>query len=113
MRSKNNSKKKRLIKTGVLALLLVAIAVPAVNLIRTSNDQEGTVLFVSDELVYLDGMTEPLDYAAAVQKPDESGTQIVALTEKQHKVLEKGDIVTFYTDNDGIARLRTIKRGEA
>ena len=72
MRSKSNSNKTRLIKTGVLVLLLVAIAVPAVNLIRTSNDQEGTVLFLSDELVYLDGLDEPLEYAAAVQKPNES-----------------------------------------
>lgn len=113
MRSKSNSNKTRLIKTGVLVLLLVAIAVPAVNLIRTSNDQEGTVLFLSDELVYLDGLDEPLEYAAAVQKPNESATQIVALTKKQHQSLEKGDIVTFYFDGDGIAHVRTIEKGEA
>lgn len=111
MRS-NNHTKTRWIKIGVLVLLLAAVAVPAMHLVRTANDQEGTVLFLSDELVYLDGMTEPLEYAAAVQRPNESATQIVALTKKQHDSLDKGDIVTFYTDGDGVARVRTIEKGE-
>lgn len=113
MRVKNDEKKIGIIKAGFFVLLLVAVAIPTTNLIRTSGDQEGTVLFISDESVYLDGMTEPVDYAAAIQKPGESVTQIVALTKKQYKSLEKGDTVTFYTDEDGIARLRTIIKGDA
>ena len=113
MKANSNGKKKGFLKAGVLVLLLVAVAVPAAHLVMTSGDQEGMVLFISDETVYLDGMTEPVDYAAAVQKPGESETHIVALTKKQYKSLEKGDTVTFYTDEDGILRLRTIKKGEA
>lgn len=113
MNAKNNRKKSGILKAGILAVILVAVAVPAAHFLRTSGDQEGMVLFISDESVYLDGMTETVDYAAAVQKPGDSATQIVALTKKQHKSLEKGDTVTFYTDEDGIARLRSIKKGEA
>ena len=80
---------------------------------RTARDSEGTVLFISDESVYLDGMTEPVDFAAAVQKPGDSQTQIVTLTKKQHEKLAKGDTVTFYYDKDGIAHVRSIKKGDA
>lgn len=111
MKVKINVRAPKLVKVGILAVILVAVAIPAVNLVRTARDSEGTVLFISDESVYLDGMTEPVDFAAAVQKPGDSQTQIVTLTKKQHEKLAKGDTVTFYYDKDGIARVRGIKKG--
>lgn len=101
------SKVKIILIGAVFAVLAGGFFLKAFH--TSSEILEGTVIYKTNEKVYLDNSDDPIPYAASVQQPGHNDIQIVALTEREYEKIEIKDQIMFY-DDDGIYRFRSIKK---